>query len=458
MPSTHPSDAAGRPQALSRRKRSPEAEKNAGARSPVADSSRRAFLQAAGAGVAGVAMPYVITSKALGDATTPPASDRIVMGGIGIGNMGSGDQNSFLGRPEVQYVAVCDVRKKWREEGKQRADKKYGNGDCAAYVDFRELLARDDLDAVHIGTPDHWHAIMTIAACQAGKDVYLQKPETLTLREGPLMVAAARRYGRVVSGGSQRVLGDYRGIVDPIWAGEIGNVKSIDISVGGPSMPCYLAAQPTPDDIDWDLWLGPAPWEPYNSGRCDGNFGTGGNSWRSYVDYSGGSLTDWGAHHFGGAIFAADLRELQPERVTFHAESADGREKAYVSVTYPNGVEIFHNRPAGLRPDPKTVPSVAHQGSILIVGDGQARPGRPVPLYRNGEGSIYGDFLACVKTRERPFRDIELAANTMTAPHMIAIAYRLGRSLRWNRAAQRFVEDAQADRMLDRARREPWIL
>ncbi|NCA10966.1 gfo/Idh/MocA family oxidoreductase, partial [bacterium] len=198
---------------------------------------RRRFLTSTGvAAGSAVAAPYVITSKALGDATTPPASDRIVMGGIGIGNMGKGDQGAFLGRPDVQYVAVCDVRKQWRDEGKQRADAKYGTKDCAACVDFRELLARDDVDAVHIATPDHWHAVMTIAACQAGKDVYLQKPETLTLREGPLMIAAARRYGRVVSGGSQRVLGDYRGVVDPIWAGEIGDVKSIDISVGGPSM------------------------------------------------------------------------------------------------------------------------------------------------------------------------------------------------------------------------------
>jgi predicted dehydrogenase len=417
--------------------------------------SRRGFLKATGAAAgAAFAAPYVITSKALGDATTPPASDRIVVGGIGIGNMGSGDQGAFLGRSDVQYVAVCDVREKWRTGGKDRADARNGNKDCAAYVDFRDLLARTDIDAVHIGTPDHWHSIMTIAACRAGKDVYLQKPETLTLREGPLMVAAARRYGRVVSGGSQRVLGDYRGIVDPCWAGEIGAIKSVDISVGGPSMPCYLAAQPTPPDIDWDLWLGPAPWEPYNSGRCDGNFGTGGNSWRSYIDYSGGSLTDWGAHHFGGTIFAADLREVQPTKVTYHPASADGKEASYVSVTYPNGTEIYHNRPAQLRP----TPSVAHQGSILIAGDGNQRASKPVPLYKNGEGSIYGDFIQCVKTRERPFRDIELAVNTMTGPHMIAIGYRLQRSLNWDRAAQQFTGDAEANRLLDRARREPWTI
>ncbi|MFM9194579.1 MAG: Gfo/Idh/MocA family protein, partial [Planctomycetia bacterium] len=210
---------------------------------PSSTATRRRFLGATGVAITA---PYVIPSTALGHATTPPASDRIVMGGIGIGNMGSGDQNAFLGRSDVQYVAVCDVRKKWRDDGKARADAKYGNGDCAAYVDFRELLARDDIDAVHVATPDHWHAIMTIAACRAGKDVYLQKPETLTLREGPLMIAAARRYGRVVSGGSQRVLEDYKEIVHPCWAGEIGTIKSADISVGGPSQPCYLPAQDTP--------------------------------------------------------------------------------------------------------------------------------------------------------------------------------------------------------------------
>jgi len=419
-------------------------------------ATRRGFLTTTGtlAGVA-FAAPYVITSKALGDAVTPPASDRIVMGGIGIGNMGSGDQNAFLGRPDVQYVAVCDVRKKWRDDGKGRVDGKYGNSDCAAHVDFREILARDDIDAVHIATPDHWHAIMTIAACRSGKDVYLQKPETLTLREGPLMIAAARRYGRVVSGGSQRVLADYGDIVQPCWAGEIGAIKSVDISVGGPSQPCYLPAQDIPpDSIDWDLWLGPAPWEPYNSGRCDGNYGTGGNSWRSYVDYSGGSLTDWGAHHFGGTIFATDLREVQPTKVTYHPVSADGKESAYVTVTYPNGIELHHNRPQQLKPKDMLV---GGRGAIQIVGDGQRRPAKPVPAYK-GTGGIYGDFIECVKTRERPFRDIELAVNTMTSPHMIGIAYRLQRSLTWNSAAQQFADDEEANRLCDRARREPWIL
>lgn len=166
-------------------------------------ATRREFLatSAAATGVSAT-VPYVITSKALGDAATPPASDRIVIAGIGLGNMGSMDQSKFLERPDVQYVAVCDVRKEHRERSRGRVNEAYGTQDCVAVVDFREILARDDIDAVHNAAPDHWHAVMTIAACQADKDVYVQKPETLTLREGPLMAAAARRYGRVVSGGS----------------------------------------------------------------------------------------------------------------------------------------------------------------------------------------------------------------------------------------------------------------
>lgn len=419
--------------------------------------TRRGFLKAsaATAGVA-VATPYIITSKALGDAVTPPASDRIVMGGIGLGNMGSGDQRAFLGMPEVQYVAVCDVREKYRNAAKVRTDETYGTQDCAAIIDFRDLLGRDDIDAVHIATPDHWHSIMMIAACRSGKDVYLQKPETLTLREGPLMIAAARRYGRVVSGGSQRVLDDYRSIVDPCWAGELGRITTVDLNVGPSAMACHLPGMPTPDGIDWDLWLGPAPWQPYNPGRCDGNYGTSGNSWRSYVDYSGGSLTDWGAHNFGGTIFAAGLLDLQPQRIIYQPASADGRRAVSVALVYPNGVEIHCNRHP--EEQPRNIPSVVtHERGITIRGDGQPVAPRPVPAYK-GAGGIHGDFIACVKTRERPFRDIEIGVNTMTGPHMVALAGRLQRSLAWDRDTQRFVDDDEANRLLDRARREPWTL
>jgi len=399
--------------------------------------TRRKFLKTAGAAFA---VPYVIDSSVLGaqDATEP--SERIVMGGIGIGNMGRGDQGAFLGRGDVQYVAVSDVRKGAREGAKNKVDSKYGNKDCQAYNDFRELLARDDIDAVHVATPDHWHSIMVINACRSGKDVYCQKPETRTLREGTLMVEAARRYGRVVSGGSQRVRQDYNGIVNKCWGGELGEIKSINVNVGPLSKDCNLPAEEVPEDIDWDLWLGPAPWAPYNGKRCSGNFSTRGGSWRSYIDYSGGGMTDWGAHHFGGATFAVDVRELQPEEVIFN----DDEGKQHLEFKYPNGISITHNKP--------------NVGNLHVEGTpGEKRDPKPEPVYK-GTGGIYGDFIHCVKTREKPFRDIQLAVNTMAVPLLGIITYGLQRSVKWDSAAQQFVGDEEANRFLDRARREPWQL
>lgn len=413
--------------------------------------TRRTFLKT---GAAAAAAPYVITSTALGNSERPPASDRIVMGGIGIGNMGRGDSNSFLGRPDVQYVAACDVRSKAREDCKGKVDKKYDNADCEMYNDFRELLAREDIDAVHVATPDHWHAILVIEACRHGKDVYCQKPETLTLREGPLMVEAARRYSRVVSGGSQRVLDDYRQIVDPCWGGELGEVQAINVIVGPLSQHCNLVAEDVPAGaIDWDLWLGPAPWAPYNSKRCDGNFGTEGGSWRSYIDYSGGSMTDWGAHHFGGATFAIDVREMQPERIVLHTEG----DQQWVSLKYPNGREITHNRPGWENMEVVgTNGRLKRQKDAVIEDQKDAkREPKSVPLYK-GTGGIYGDFIECVKTREKPFRDIQLAVNSVAVSHLATIAYNLQRSLNWDAESQQFVNDEQANRFLDRARREPW--
>ena len=204
-------------------------------------SSRRDFLKTAGAGLA---VPYIITSTALGAGDTPPASERIVMGGIGIGNMGRGDQGAFLGRGDVQYVAVCDVRKDVRDAAKDRVDEHYKNSDCKAYNDFRELLARTDIDAVHIATPDHWHAIIVIEACRNGKDVYCQKPETLTLPRRPAdgrgrAALRPRRLRRqpARAGGLSRAWSTSAG------AARLGTIKSINVNVGPLSQPCNLPAE-----------------------------------------------------------------------------------------------------------------------------------------------------------------------------------------------------------------------
>jgi hypothetical protein len=229
-------------------------------------------------------------------------------------------------------------------------------------------------------------------------------------------------------------------VVNQCWGGELGTVKSINVNVGPLSKPCNLPAEPIPDGMDWEMWLGPAPWAPYNKARCDGNFSTGGGSWRSYTDYSGGGMTDWGAHHFGGATFAIDVRELDPVEVVFEKENG----QKFLTFRYPNGLLLYHNHPG--------------MGNLQVVGTpGETRPAKPVPSYK-GQGGIIGDFIECVKTREKPFRDIELAIHTMTVCHLGFIAYELEQSLKWDTAKQEFVGNEEANRFVDRARREPWVL
>jgi hypothetical protein len=396
--------------------------------------SRRTFLKAS---AALVALPTLIPASALGAAGRPAPSERIVMAGIGIGNQGSGDQSAYLGRNDVQYVAVCDVKQSVRESCKRRIDQRYGDSGCQTYLDYRELLARPDIDAVHVATPDHWHAIIVIEACKQGKDVYCQKPESLTIREGRAMVQAARRYGRVVSGGSQRVLEDYRNWVQQCWRGEIGEPREVFVNCGGPSQPCYLPGEPVPEGIDWDRWLGPAPWAPYHPYRISGSYAIDGTSWRSWRDYSGGGMTDWGAHKFGGMLFAINRMEEGPVEII----PPDGKDHKYLTYRFADGLLMYHS------------PGKGEQ----IIGTGTPVAPRPMPQYR-GTGGIYGDFLYCVRTREKPFRDIERAHRTCTVCHLGNIAYQLNRSLRWDPVREEFPGDDSANRFLDRARREPWTI
>ena len=241
--------------------------------------SRRGFLQKGAASAA--AFPLILNSRAFG------ANDRIVMGFIGMGGQGRSDMLAFLQFPEVQGVAVCDVVDEHTTTARNHVNGHYGNEDCATYRDWRDIVARDDIDAVFIGTPDHWHAVMTVAAMKAGKDVYCEKPETLTVREGRVMADVAHRYGRVFSGGSQRVWGDYEWFHKMVHGGRIGEPEEAWVNVGGPSGPCDHAYRPVPPGVDWDMWLGPAPWRPYEEGLTKGGF-------RPFRDYSGGGMTDWG--------------------------------------------------------------------------------------------------------------------------------------------------------------------
>jgi hypothetical protein len=397
-------------------------------------TTRRRFLQSTGSALLGSAAFAV---PAVGQSGRAAANERITMGTIGCGGQGTGDMQGFLGYSEVQMVAVCDVVPEHRQRAKGIVDKRYRNTDCTAYNDFRELLARTDIDAVLIGTPDHWHAIITIEACKAGKDVYCEKPESLTVREGRDMVRAVRRYGRVFSGGSQRVLGDYGDWPRLIRNGALGEVREVFVDCGGPPGDCYLAPQAVPKGLDWDMWLGPAPWRPYHQTLIHGGF-------RPFRDYSGGGMTDWGAHRFGAAIFAVGLERTGPVEIT----PPDGGENRYLTYRFANGLRMYHGGTT----------NITYRGTEGELPGRHRTPATlaEIPGYK-GRG-IFGDFLSCVKSRERPFRDIEIAHRAATVCHLGNIAYFLRRPLRWNPEREQIVDDAEANRLLDRPKREPWAV
>ena len=406
--------------------------------------SRRQMLK-----VAAVA-PLFVPAAALGkDGKTAP-SERIVMGSIGTGGMGTGNMNGFMGFNEVQMAAVCDPVKTHRENARFVVNDRYKTNDCRMYSDFRELLAQSDIDAVMVGTPDHWHAIITIEAAKAGKDVYCEKPESLTIREGRKMADAIKKHGIVFSGGSQRVIGDYGDLPRLLWGGAIGEVKEAFVNCGGPSFDCDLPAEPEPEGLDWNLWLGPAPWRPFHSHLIRGGF-------RSYREYSGGGMTDWGAHRFGAALFATQKTYTGPVEIS---PGEQGDNKRLIVYTFADGMKMYHSPGVG---------DVAYEGTggELRIERGQIIGKHRKPTTRVEipgynwfnpweDRGIFGDFVYCVKTRQKPFRNIEAAHRTLTVCHLGNLVYWLGRTLRWDPEKEEIIGDPEAARWLDRPKRAPW--
>jgi len=407
--------------------------------------TRRGFLKDATA--AAFAAPLVIPSSALGADGGTAASQRITVGALGMGGRGRAIFRGLTAGPDAQAVAVCDV-----QQARLRQAKSAG---LAVFNDFRELLARRDLDAVVITTPSHWKPLHTIAAAEAGKDVYCEKPMSLTVRDGRAMVTAVRRRGRVFQHGTQqRSSREFRFACEMVRSGRIGQLKEVTVYVGGPARDCYLPAAPVPKGIDWDMWLGPAPWRPFNSQIC--MHGCGG--WEGYRDYSGGGLTGWGSHHFDIAQWGMGTDHTGPVEII----PPNGRDVKLLTYRYANGVTVYQDG----RSRDWAVVFHGTEGKIAVNrGKLQTRPEslmhKPtgpdeVRLYRSGSHTI--DFLRSIRTRQKPICDVEIGHRTMTVAHLGNIAYWLGRALRWNPVREQFVGDPEADRLLDRPRREPWTL
>jgi predicted dehydrogenase len=316
-------------------------------------------------------------------------------------------------------------------------------------------LARQDIDAVMIGTPDHWHAIIAIEAAKAGKDIYCEKPMSLTIREARAMVNAVRRYGRVFQTGSQqRSSWQFRFACELVQSKRIGELKSIEVYVGGPSQDCYLPEEPVPKQIDWSMWLGPAPWRPYNSNICSLNDPA---SWRSYRDYSGGSMTDWGAHHFDIAQWGMGMDHSGPIEII----PPDGKQVKWLTYRYASGVMVTHGGPGGYGVIFNGTEGKIEVNRVYIRTWPDSIAQKPtgpneVHLYRSP--GHHNDWLRSIRTRQRPICDVEIGCRSVTVCHLGNLAYWLKRPLRWDPLKEEFVGDAEANRWLDRPKREPWTL
>ncbi|UCG15163.1 MAG: Gfo/Idh/MocA family oxidoreductase [Phycisphaerales bacterium] len=419
--------------------------------------TRRDVLKAA---AAAVTAPYLIPAAALGRAARAAPGNRITLGMIGIGNMGSPHLDAFLGRREVQIVAVCDVSTSKRESARNRVEEAYAaerqdgtfNG-CQAYNEFEALLARDDIDAVVIAVPDHWHAIIAIAACRAGKDVYCEKPLSLTIREAREMVKAARRYATVFQTGSQqRSSGKFRYACELVRSGRVGRLQTVNVNVGGPSREKYLPEEPVPEGFDWDRWLGPAPWQPYNSERCSGDFGGG---WRRIRDYSGGLMTDWGAHHFDIAQWGMGMDHSGPVEIIPPRAS----DRDVLTYRYANGVTAYRGGANGILFTGTDGKVEVNRGHFQTWPDSiGAEPIGPndVHLYESRDHGQ--DWLTCIRTRRRPICDVEIGCRSVTVCHLGNLALWLDRPIRWDPDSEEIIGDVPASRWLDRPRRAPWRL
>jgi predicted dehydrogenase len=419
---------------------------------------RRGFLKTALSAGAAVMAPQIIPSSALGRDGAVPPSERIVLGGIGIGSRGTYDLGCFFDQKDVQFVAVCDIKQARRDAIKKTTDKRYGNQDCRTYRDFRELLDRDDIDAVLIATGPNWHATASMYAAKAGKDIYCEKPCTKNIAQSLTLAETMRRTGRVFQAGTQRRnLPHFAFACELARTGKLGKLKAVHAHPAGmtASMSGWLPAQQEPpkDVVDWDMYLGPAAWRPFNAKLLDGfNFEKGGG-------LVGGGVLEWGSHCVDLCQWAAGADNTAPVE---YNPPQDGR----IVARYANGVELIIRETGWLPLGSCPVRFEGDDGWVEAGDSGQLVLSSPELLAGRTVAEIGGypatfhvrDFLDCVKTRSRPKAHADAACYSHIACHAANIAIALERKLTFDPQKHEFVGDEQANRLRSEALREPWRL
>jgi predicted dehydrogenase len=420
--------------------------------------TRRVFLRRAG--LAAAAAPLILPRTSFGSPSRAAPSERIGLGIIGLKKMGRAHVQNLLGFRDVQIIAVCDVDAVARAEARERVDQHYAAEQadgryrgCLAYNEYERLLDRDDVDAVVIATPEHWHALMAIAAARAGKDVYCEKPLALTIREARAMVDTARRYQTVFQTGSQqRSSAEFRRACELVRSGYIGEVREVHVGIGPPSGVVCLPEQPIPEGFDYDRWLGPAPWAPYHETRCGSYYEDG---WRRIRDYSGGKMTDWGAHHFDIAQWGLGMDRSGPVEIM----PPTGSDVPHLTYRYANGVRMIKDDANGVRFVGTEGEVEVNRGHLRTQPEGLARqPLKPDDVHLYESRGHYADWFECIRARRRPICDVETGCRSVTVCHLGNIAFWTKRSIRWDPAREEIVGDEGAARWLDRPKRAPYRL
>lgn len=425
----------------------------------VSTFTRRSLLKKTVAASAAIAVPTIIPGSALGLNGAVAPSERITLGGIGIRRRGTYVLSTMLPQPDVQFVAIADVRADQRKAVKAMADKVYGNKDCATYRDFRELLGRNDIDAVLIATGDRWHALASMMAAEAGKDVYSEKPCAITIELAQRLDETIRRTGRIFQAGTQRRnISNFIHAIKLAQNGKLGNLHTLHASIYQlQNRSDWLPAQPEParDEIDWNMWLGPAPWRPYNQLYVDGG-------WRGHYDFdSGARLLDWGAHTLDLCQAANQANDTTPIE---YEPLVDAEGDNMIVCRYANGVKLILRRNGWLGLGTCPVRFEGDEGWVETGDSGQTAVS--IDSLRRGlpHSTIVGtaptthvrDFFNCVKTRSKPAANERVMRRSHIACHAAAIAWMLGRKLTFDPVTEEFVNDEQANRMRSRAMREPW--
>ncbi len=402
-----------------------------------------------------------VVTQTPGHAAIGP-NDRITLGFIGVGIMGRGHLSGFLGQQDVQVMAVCDVVKERRVDAQKMVDSRYAKkslsvgNNCLVFEDFRELLAKKEIDAVVISTPDHWHAIPCILAARAGKDIYCEKPLTRTIAEGRRIVDEVVKAGRVFQTGSQQrsEFGHrFRKASLLIRNGAIGQIKTVRIGVGAPAIPCDLPGQPVPNGTNWEMWTGPVQLREYNEILCPKGIHRHFPLWRNYREYAGGGLADMGAHHFDIAQWALGMDASGPVSI----EPPQGKEVVGLKYIYANGTTMIHGGPSGCTFE-------GSEGTIYVdrdkyeitpkkLAETEVKDDRQAVYYSTNH---HRNWLDCIRSRKQPICTAEIGHRSASICHLGNIGYQLKETLKWNPATEQFIGNDKANKLLDPGYRTEW--